>query len=206
VPARLRLVLIGAAACLSAVLAAIALAGLTEGSPPASSSEGLQLGPTGFAGSVRPPGARAPALTRLRDERGRPAGSLPAGPVVFTFLYATCDDTCPIQVQQIRGALDDLGRDVPVIGVSVDPASDTPDRARRFMTEQAMTGRMRFLLGNAAALEPVWRAFGIAPQIEGHDHSAYVVVVDRQGRQRVGFPASALTPEALRHDLEKLGA
>ena len=27
----------------------------------------------------------------------------------MTFIYSTCEDTCPLIAQQIRGALDDLG-------------------------------------------------------------------------------------------------
>ena len=61
-----------------------------------------------------------------------------------------------------------------------------------------MTGRMEFLLGTREQLEPVWEAFGIAPQREGREHSAYTVVVDGEGRQRIGFPASQLTPEPAR--------
>ena len=126
------------------------------------------------------------------------------GPVVFTFIYSTCEDTCPLIVQQIRGALDDLGADVPVLGVSVDPANDTAQRAKRFLVKQSMTGRMRFLLGSEAELAPVWKAFGIAPQEGDLDHSAYVVLVDGEGRQRVGFPHSQLTPEDLAHDIARL--
>ena len=70
--------------------------------------------------------------------------------VVMTFVYSTCEDTCPAQVQSIRGALDRLGRDVPVLAVSVDPRNDTPARARRFLLEQHMTGRVRFVLGSRA--------------------------------------------------------
>jgi protein SCO1/2 len=199
VPARVRLVIVGAVVCATAAAFAVVLLG-GGGEQPVPG-----VGPSGFAGSVRPPGAPAPPFTGLRDERGREAGALGEGPAVVTFLYATCDDTCPLQVQQIRAALDDLGRDVPVYGVSVDPANDTRDAARRFLTEQSMTGRMRFLLGDERALSRVWKAYGIAPQTQGRDHSAYVVVVD-DGLQRVGFPASALTPEGLEHDLRKLGA
>ena len=35
-------------------------------------------------------------------------------PTVMTFLYSTCEDTCPTQVQSIRGALDD-GQDAAAI-------------------------------------------------------------------------------------------
>jgi protein SCO1/2 len=124
--------------------------------------------------------------------------------VVMTFVYSHCRDTCPAQVQAIRGALDRLGRDVPVLAVSVDPANDTGDSARRFLLQQHVAGRVRFVLGTRAQLEPVWRGYGIAPQQRGLEHSAYVVVVDDEGRQRVGFPAAQLTPEGLEHDLRRL--
>ena len=160
---------------------------------------------TGWEGAVRPPGARLPDF-RLASQDGEAvtAAALRGRPVVVTFLYSTCRDTCPAQVRSIRGALDDLGRDVAVVGVSVDPANDTPARARTFLLEQSMTGRMDFLLGTREQLEPVWKAFGIAPQSNGRDHSAYTVVVDGDGRQRVGFPASQLTPSRLAHDLARL--
>jgi protein SCO1 len=160
---------------------------------------------TGWQGSLRPPGTRLPDF-ELRDQDGETvtAAQLRGEPLVVTFIYSTCEDTCPGQVQSIRGALDDLGRDVSVIGVSVDPANDTPDRAKAFLLEQSMTGRMDFLLGSREELEPLWEAFGIAPQREGREHSAYTVVVDGAGRQRLGFPASQLTPSALAHDLARL--
>ncbi len=124
--------------------------------------------------------------------------------VVFTFVYSHCRDTCPATVQTIRGALDRLGRDVPVLGVSVDPANDTVASARRFVNEQHMTGRMAFLLGTRAQLAPLWRAFGIAPQSQDAEHSSYIVLVDGAGRQRIGFPFSAQTPEGVAHDLARL--
>jgi protein SCO1/2 len=143
------------------------------------------------------------ALTNQDGERVT-AASLRGRPVVFAFVYSTCEDVCPAQVQTIRGALDDLGRDVRVVGVSVDPANDTPGRARTFLLEQSMTGRMDFLLGSREELEPLWDAFGIAPQRDGRDHSAYTVLVDGEGRQRIGFPVSELTPRRLAHDLARL--
>jgi protein SCO1/2 len=158
---------------------------------------------SGFAGAERPEGQRAPALTGLRDQDGRTLdmAALRGGPVVMTFIYSTCEDACPSQVQAIRLALDRLGRDVPVIGVSVDPGTDTRASARAFLLEQRMTGRMRFALGSRAALEPIWKAYGIAPQTDALEHSAYVVVVDAAGAQRVGWPHDRLTAEGLAHDL-----
>jgi protein SCO1/2 len=195
VPTRVLLALTTLCVCAAAGVFGVWLAQRGEEAPAA----------TGWEGSLRPPGARLPdfSLTTQDGERVSAAG-LRGRPLVVTFIYSTCEDTCPGQVQSIRGALDDLGRDVPVIGVSVDPYNDTPARARAFMLEQSMTGRMQFLLGSRAALARVWAAFGIAPQRHGRDHSAYTVLVDREGRQRVGFPVSQLTPRRLAHDLARL--
>jgi protein SCO1/2 len=159
-----------------------------------------------FAGALRPPGAPAPDF-RLRDQEGRPVAMADyrGRTVVMTFVYSTCEDTCPGQIQSIRGALDRLGRDVPVLAVSVDPRNDTRDRARRFLLEQHVTGRVRFVLGSERELRPVWRGYGIAPQRGELDHSAYVVLVDANGMQRIGFPHSQLTPEGLASDLRRLG-
>jgi protein SCO1/2 len=159
----------------------------------------------GWEGAIRPEGTRLPDFA-LRDQDGElvTAAQLRGQPVVVTFIYSTCEDTCPAQVMSIRGALDRLGRDVPVLGVSVDPANDTPRRARAFLLEQSMTGRMRFLLGDARRLAPLWKAFGIAPQRDGLEHTAHTVIVDAEGRQRIGFPASQLTPSRLAHDLARL--
>ena len=157
-----------------------------------------------YQGFIRPPGATVPAFS-LANQDGERITRPNRAPAIYAFIYSTCEDTCPLEVQQIRGAMDRLGHDVPVIGVSVDPANDTPARARTFLLEQHMTGRMEFLLGSRAELEPVWKAFGIAPQIEGREHSAGIVLADG-ARQRIGFPASQLSVNALESDLRKLGA
>ena len=123
---------------------------------------------------------------------------------MVTFLYTTCEDTCPLTAQQIRGALDELGHDVPVLAVAVDPPRDTPESARRFLGEQRIAGRMRWLLGPERELRRQWKAYGIQPQTEHLEHSAYVILLDKTGRQRIGFPAGQVTPEALANDLRLL--
>jgi protein SCO1/2 len=179
----------------AAGVAGVVLARAGEDSPASS----------GWEGAIRPPGMRMPAFS-LSDQDGNPVSdaSVRGRPAVVTFLYSTCEDTCPATTQSIRGALDRLGRDVPVLAFSVDPANDTPRRARAFLLEQSMTGRMQFLLGTREQLEPVWRAFGIAPQRDGLEHTAHTVLIDAEGRQRIGFPSSQLTPRRLAADLARL--
>lgn len=201
---RLRLVVIGVLACGFAALAGVWIAALAGGG--GTVSRAADRSATGFDGATRPPGTRVPDF-RLTDQDGKPVTPASAGgrTAVYAFIYSHCEDVCPLEVQQIRGALDQLGHDVPVIGVSVDPAHDTRDSARAFLIKQHMTGRMRFALGSRAQLQPIWRAFGIQPQTDGKEHSASVVLVDGEGRQRVGYTADILRVDGLEADLRRLG-
>ena len=160
-----------------------------------------------FEGGLMPDGVRAPDFT-LRDERGQPVSmsQFRGRPVAVTFLYTTCEDTCPTQAQQIKGALDLLDRPVPALAVAVDPPRDTPARAREFLAKYDLTGRMRWVLGSRTELERLWRGFAIQEQLPEREHQARIVLVDGNGFQRVGFPASEATPERLAHDLRELGA
>jgi protein SCO1/2 len=155
-----------------------------------------------FAGARLPPGVRAPAF-ELRDERGEPVAmsDFRGRPVIVTFLYTNCDETCPPAAQQVKGALNELGEDVPALAIAVEPARDTPASARAFLSEQRMLGRMRFVLGSRAELEPVWRGYAIRPQAARAEHQARIVLVDRRGYQRIGFPVDQATPERIAHDL-----
>jgi len=187
--------------------AAAAVLGVFIASRGNDGADGVAVGTTGWAGFIRPPGATAPDFT-LRDQDGKPATmeQYRGKPFAITFVYSTCEDTCPALVDQVRGALDDTDVDVPLLAVSVDPANDTEARAKRFLNERRMTGRARFLLGTRAELAPVWKGYGIQPQSDALEHSASVVLVDADGIQRVGFPHDQLTPEALAHDIRRVTA
>jgi len=192
---------------LAAILALGALVLVaSQGGEEAAGEEPLTAA-TGFAGSVLPDGVRAPEFAlenqdgdtvRMSDFRG--------APVIVTFLYTTCDETCPPQAQQIKGALDQLGHDVPVLAIAVDPEADTPDAARAFLSEQRMTGRMDFVLGSEPELRPLWDAYAIQPQLPGAEHQARIVLVDGDGLQRVAFPLEQATPERIAHDVRALEA
>jgi protein SCO1/2 len=158
-----------------------------------------------FEGALLPSGVRAPDFS-LRDQDGRRVTmrEYRGRPVIVTFLYSTCHDTCPAEAQQVKGALDDVGHDVPALAISVKPTDDTPANARRFNAKQGMTGRLRWVLGGEEQLQRLWKGFAILPQTPEREHMARLVLVDRRGMQRVGFPASQLTPERLAHDLRAI--
>jgi protein SCO1/2 len=162
---------------------------------------------TRFEGATMPEGVRAPDF-ELRNQDGERISmrDLRGRPVIVTFLYTTCDDTCPAQAQTVRGALDDLGEDVPAIAIAVDPPRDTPERARAFLAEARALGRIDFVLGSRAELRPLWKGFFIRPQSVSEEHQARFTLVDKTGFQRIGFPGDQATPEALAHDVRLLAA
>jgi protein SCO1/2 len=161
--------------------------------------------PNTFEGALMPEGLRAPDF-RLKNQDGEPVSmrSLRGRPVVVTFLYTHCQDTCPIQAQTVRGALDQLGHDVPALAVAVDPPNDTPQSARKFLAEQRASGRIDFVLGSRSELRPLWKGFAIRPQSVTEEHQARLTLVDARGFQRVGYPGAEATPERLAHDLRLL--
>jgi protein SCO1/2 len=159
----------------------------------------------GFQGAIMPKGVRAPDFD-LRDQDGDPVSmrALRGKPVAVTFLYTHCRDSCPAQAQTLRGALDLLGHDVPALAVAVDPPRDTPQSARAFLSKQRALGRIDFVLGSRAQLAKLWKGFAIQPQSVTTEHQSRFTLVDKRGFQRIGYPGSQATPEALAHDLRLL--
>jgi protein SCO1/2 len=162
---------------------------------------------TRFEGAVMPKGLRAPDFD-LENQDGERVSmrELRGEPVIVTFLYTSCEDTCPAQAQTIRGALDELGEDLPALAVAVDPPRDTAESARAFLAEQRVTGRLDFVLGSRRQLRPLWNGFYIAPQTVTQEHQARFTLIDKRGFQRVGYPGFEATPERLAHDLRVLRA
>jgi protein SCO1/2 len=164
-----------------------------------------EAAPDTFEGSLMPEGVRAPHFS-LKNQDGETITmrALRGRPVVVTFLYTTCQDSCPIQAQTVRGALDELGHDVPALAIAVDPPRDTPGRAQAFLAKQRATGRIDFVLGSRAELRPLWKGYRIRPQAVDEEHMARITLVDSRGFQRIGYPGSEATPERLAHDLRLL--
>src|SRR5215469_17976550 len=107
---RTALALIGAAAILAGVIAC-------GGGSAAHPSTG-----TGFAGAALPASLPVRDFT-LEDQSGRRVSlaGYRGQVVVLAFISSSCGATCILLAQQIRGALDELPRPVPVLFVSVDP-------------------------------------------------------------------------------------
>ena len=193
---------IGAVALALAIFAATKVHETTSSAEP---SGAVSAPDSAFEGAELPPGVRAPDFS-LRDENGKRVTmrEYRGKPVIVTFLYSHCHDTCPIQAQQIKGALDNLGRDLPALAISVDPPGDFPKSVDRFNREQGVTGRIRWVLGRESQLRPLWEGFHTTSQTPSSEHMARLVLVDKRGFQRIGYPSSQVTPERLAHDLRLL--
>lgn len=204
---RARIALPALATALVLALAVALILGKSSGSS-SSPSAPSTTATSGFDGAALPNSVRPRDFT-LADQLGRRVslGDYRGQVTILAFLYSTCGRTCILVAQQIRGALDQLPRPVPVLLVSADPSADTPARVSRFLAQVSLTGRVRYLSGPRAALQPIWRAYGTVPATRGHAafaRSISVLLLDRSGRERVVFQLEALTPEGLAHDVRKL--
>jgi protein SCO1/2 len=190
-------------ALLAALLAAIGVVLLTSGGGSHQSTG------SSFAGPTLPPGVKAPNFTLFDPDGRRVSLTATRGRVVvLTFLHTQCKDSCPLMAEDIKGALNLLpesGRSVSAIAISAQPAEDSPGSRRRFLALHHVTGRLAYLSGPRLALRAVWGGYHVAPVLPGKpDHTAFVLVIDKRGLERLGYPAGQLTPENLAHDIALL--
>lgn len=113
--------------------------------------------------------------------------------------------------QQVRGALDELGDEARVrtMFVSTDPRADARARVAQLLTSTSLTSRVSYLTGSEAELQPVWRTYHVVPAGPGKsaaEAAITVLLIDKQGLERVGFSIEQTTPEALSHDIRLLEA
>jgi protein SCO1/2 len=143
----------------------------------------------GFA--LKPP-VVAPAFA-LRDQEGRLTGpaQLRGHWYVVAFLYTHCPDVCPVIASNLGVALRRLPS-LRVLAISVDPKNDTPASVKAFLRAHNLPPRFRYVTGTHAELAPVWARYHVAA-IAGPrpivSHTAFELLVDPQGRERVLYDA-----------------
>ena len=164
-----------------------------------------------FVGPVLQHPAPPPDFT-LRDQSNHAVHlrALQGKVVLLTFLYTHCPDVCPLTAGNLNTALRTLGAKrsrVAVLAVSVDPVGDTHASVLRFIREHRLLPQFRYLTGRQAALERVWRTYGVQAVRNRNDgavdHTLYTLLVDRGGTARVLFDSTA-TPAAITHDVREL--
>jgi protein SCO1/2 len=174
--------------------------------PPAGSSPPTCLADIGPA----PPVA-------LTDAEGRPfeLASLRGKAVVVSFIYTTCNGSCPAtthNLYRVQEALKSAGlwrKQVEFISISLDPARDTPEVLKNYARlYTADPSAWHFLTGptdrvaRVIAAWDMWARIGPSGTL---DHPSRIFLVDPAGRQREIYSLEFLTPETVVRDVKLVG-
>ena len=155
----------------------------------------------------------------LTDQNGNPFGTtdLQGRPWVANLFFSSCPSVCPAHMAMLARLQDRLaaeGSPALIVSVSVDPATDTPERLADYGREVGVdSGRWRLLTGDTMAVRHAVESGlklsmgspAVAQAHEGHQpgsgqglydipHAAQFLVVDGQGKVRSIVAAG---PEAL---------
>ena len=104
--------------------------------------------------------------------------------VAINFIFTTCTTICPplgatfARVQRELG--DKVGRDVRFISISVDPATDTPERLKAWGEKFHAGEGWTFVTGDKPQVDELLRALG-ASSARREDHSPTVLIGDPNG-------------------------
>ena len=121
--------------------------------------------------------------TELLDQNGRKihfyTDLVKGQTVVINFIFTTCTTICPplgatfARVQKELG--DKVGRDVRFISISVDPATDTPERLKARGAKLHAGDGWTLLTGNKPQVDELLRALG-ASSARREDHSPTILI------------------------------
>jgi protein SCO1 len=103
----------------------------------------------------------------------------------LSFIFTTCTTICPLigaELARLQTELgESLGEDIVLISVSVDPATDTPQRMKAWGAQFGAKPGWKLLTGDKEAIDQLLRIVGLyTPDIQSH--SPFLVLVnDRAG-------------------------
>lgn len=131
--------------------------------------------------------------------------------VLIYFGYTFCPDICPATLANVGQALRNLGEnkasEVQTIMVSLDPERDTPEKLAGYVTHfhPSFIG----ITGTEQDIAQVTSLYGIFYQVQpgsdatGYliDHTATLLVIDREGYLKLVFPFG-VTVDEIADDLE----
>ncbi len=134
---------------------------------------------------------------------------------IADFIFTSCPDVCPLLSSQMSNLTHHIDApDVRFVSITVDPATDTPERLREYAQRfHADTDRWRFLTGEPDEVRAVIERHFRLPvgEREGRDdgrydimHGSRFVLVDRQGVVRGLYETDGDGLERLERDVGRL--
>lgn len=126
--------------------------------------------------------------------------------VAINFVYTNCTTVCPVTSSIFSmvqtGIGEQMGEDVALITITVDPARDNPHRMRNFSKNFNPGDGWSWLTGEKASIDATLKALGAyTPNFE--DHPAMVLIGDANHSKwyrLYGFPA----PDSIEGRMRKL--
>lgn len=138
----------------------------------------------------------------LQDYRGKV--------VALDFIYTSCTTTCPLLTATFKalqdGLGDALGRDVMLMSITVDPATDKPDVLKAFGKKwEADFGGWVFLTGDPVAIDSVAAQYAVYVERAGSEvrHTETILLIDGSGQLRAAFGLRA-DPQAILDKIHRL--
>jgi protein SCO1 len=140
---------------------------------------------------------------RLSELRGKA--------VVVSFVYTTCNGTCPLTtagLDRVRRSLKGRGlwgKRVAFVSITLDPERDTPAVLARYAAlYRAEPEHWHFLTGTPGRVNDVLKAWDMWAKVVPSgviDHPSRIFLVDPNGRQREIYSLETLDPEAVADDV-----
>jgi protein SCO1/2 len=139
---------------------------------------------------------------KLSDYRGKV--------VALGFGFTSCPAVCPTTLAELAAVKTKLGaqgKDFQVVYVTVDPARDTADRMRAYLT--AFDPTFVGATGPDAQLAAVRKDYGVSATRTGSgahygfNHSSFVYLIDRSGKLRALSPYGRAVDDVV-HDVRVL--
>lgn len=147
---------------------------------------------------------------KLTNQDGKPfdSSALAGKPYLIFFGFTHCPDVCPTTLFELSETLKSLGPEgkaLPVVFVTVDPARDTPELLKTYLS--SFDANLIGLTGSEEDLVPVVKAFRVyakkVPLEKGDytmDHTASVYLMDGKGR----FVGTLSTQENAENRVKKI--
>jgi protein SCO1/2 len=154
-------------------------------------------------------------ILTTQDERPFRWAHLRGKAVLVSFVFTTCNGTCPAtthRMSAVAGKLREQGlfKDdaVRLVSITLDPARDTPAALRRYMQlYDADPAHWTFLTGSPKEVARVLADWGMwaRPGLNGQlDHPSRIFLVDPRGRVREIYNLDFFKPDWVLEDVRLL--